>query len=159
MPDPSPAESFDPFRSRVQHLIDIENAGGGKGHFSFKAQRIPDATAIDLAELDDSDRARLELLTSSLEETITLLDTEPEELTDEYRLKILTKLNALMKPGGAPTQKLFREYLNNKFAVLLGQIQLYASAQKQNDTKMLDIAAQELRETARVYLPILKAGR
>lgn len=159
MLDQSTVESFDPFRSRVGQLIDLENAGGGKGHFSFEAQQIPDATAIDLAELDDTDRARLELFTTSLEETITLLDTDPEELSDEYRLKILAKLNALMKPVEAPTQKLFRAYLNNKFSVLLGQIQLYASAQERNDTKTLEIAAQELREAARVYMPILKWGR
>lgn len=159
MLDQSTVESFDPFRSHVGQLIDLENAGGGKGHFSFETQRIQTTTALDLSELDDIDRVLLELLTTSLEETITLLDTEPAELTDEYRLKILAKLNALMKPGEAPTQKLFRAYLNNKFAVLVGQIQLFASAQRSNNTKMVGIAAQELRQMARVYLPILKGGR
>lgn len=157
MPDPSKAESFDPFRSRVQHLINHESTGGGKAHFSFEAQGIQSTTAVpDLSELNDTDRALLELFTTSLEETIVLLDTEPEALTDEYRLKIVAKLNAIMKPGEAPTQKLFRAYLNNKFAALLGQIQLYTCAQKEKDTKMLDITEQELREAARVYLPILK---
>lgn len=158
MPNQSTGESFDPFRAGVRRLIDLENRAG-TAHFSFEAQRIQTTTALDLSELDDIDRALLELLTTSLDETILLLDTEPEKLSDDYRLKIHGRLNEIMKQGQKPTQNLFRAYLNNKFAVLVGQIQLFASAQRSNNTKTVGAAAQELREMARVYLPILKSGR
>lgn len=150
-----PISKYDDFRSVVQKMIDIENAGAGKGHFSQMALDSLGVHTLNLNDLNEDDVISLNLFRDSLNDVMDKISNEPEALNENYRKNLISARAKLSHAGGTPTQRVFRDYLNNKFGGLLGYLQIYTSAIAKGDEDDLNFARKGLSGMRDTYSEIL----
>lgn len=150
----SPSSKYDNFKSAVQRMIDIENAGAGVGHFSPSALDRFGIHELDLNELNEDDVILLNFFQDLLTDVIDKIENYPGALNENYRANIISARTKLSQEGSTPTQRVFREYLNNKFGGLLGYLQIYIQSLAKGDDEGLDFGRKGLREMRDTYCDI-----
>ncbi len=136
-------------------MIDIENAGSGKGHFSQMTLDRFGIRTLDLNELNEDDIILLNFFGDSLNDVIYKIDNDRDAINEAYRAQLISAHAILSRKGSTPTQHVFRDYLKNKFGGLLGYVQVYTQAVAKGDEEGMDFARQGLRAMYDTYFAIL----
>lgn len=121
-------EKHEQFKKTVKRLVDIKNAGKGKGHFAEARFQEHGIASFNIDALDEHDMQLLDLFFESLDAAVKNMREHPEVITKGYVDEIEAQRASAQRDDLTPSQQIFHAYLNNKFHGLLGFLDIYTEA-------------------------------